>query len=139
MEVGAGLIGMVKKNTKKFCKNTIEKLTNYWPGGSYLVLGSKPMVPRDRTHIAIGYKYNVWKFLSFIVTDNAGNTKTGILYLYKYPDQFTNVAIRPVAIDENYQVVTLILKNMVIYPSVWRIMHYSCYPQFLQLFYIHMH
>ena len=45
MEVGAKLIGMVKTNTKGFLKETIEKLTKDWPGGSYLVLRSKPMVP----------------------------------------------------------------------------------------------
>ena len=28
---------------------------------------------------------------------------------------------------------------MVIYPSVSRIMHYSRYPRFLKLFYIHIH
>ena len=55
------------------------------------------MVPRDRPLISIGYKYNLWKVLYFIVTDNVGSTKTGISYLYKYPDQFTNVSIRPVA------------------------------------------
>ena len=55
------------------------------------------MVPGDMPLIDIGYKYNSQKFIYFIVTDNAGITKTGILYLYKYPDQFTNVAIRPVA------------------------------------------
>ena len=97
MEVGAKLIGMVKTNTKGFCKEKIEKLTNDWPGGSYFVLRSNHMVPRDRPLIAIGYKYNARKVLSFIVTDNAGSTNTGIPYLSKYPDQFTNVAIRPVA------------------------------------------
>ena len=55
------------------------------------------MVPGDRSLIAIGYKYNVWKVIYFIAIDNAGSTKTGIPYLSKYPDQFTNVAIRPVA------------------------------------------
>ena len=58
--------------------DTIEKLTKDWPGGSYLVLRSKPMVPRDRPLIAIGYSYNSRKVLYFIVTDNAGRTKTGI-------------------------------------------------------------
>ena len=53
MELGAELIGMVKTNTKRFCKETIKKLTNDWPGGSYLVLKSKPMVPRDTPLIAI--------------------------------------------------------------------------------------
>ena len=55
------------------------------------------MVPGGRLLIAIGYKYNARKVLSFIVTDNAGSKKTGISYLSKYPDQFTNVSIRPVA------------------------------------------
>ena len=55
------------------------------------------MVPGGRPLIAIGYKYNAQKVISFIVTDNAGITETGITYLSKYPDEFTNVAIRPIA------------------------------------------
>ena len=55
------------------------------------------MVPGGSPIISIGYKYNAWKFLSFIVTDNAGSIQTGLPYLSKYPDQFTNVAICPVA------------------------------------------
>ena len=97
MEWGAELIGMAKTNTKGFCKETIEKLTKDWPGGSYLVLRSKPMIPGGRPLIAIGYKYNARKVIYFIVTENAGSTKTGITYLSKYPDQFTNVSLRPVA------------------------------------------
>ena len=70
MKVGAELISMVKANTKGFCKETIDKLTKNWPGGSYLVLRSNPMVPGDRPLSAIGYKYTAWKVLSFIVIDN---------------------------------------------------------------------
>ena len=55
------------------------------------------MVSGGRPLIDIGYKYNARKVLSFIVTENAGSTNTDIPYLSKYPDQFTNVAIRPVA------------------------------------------
>ena len=44
MEMGAELIGIVNKNTKGLCKETIEKLTKDWPGGSYLLLRSNPMV-----------------------------------------------------------------------------------------------
>ena len=55
------------------------------------------MVPGDRSLSAIVYKYNPRKVLYFIVTDNSGSTKTGIPYLYKYPDQFTDFSIRPVA------------------------------------------
>ena len=80
MEMGAELIGMVKTNTKGFCKETIENLTKYWPVGSYFVLRGKPMVPGDRTLIAISYNYNARNVLSFIVTDNVGSTKTGIPY-----------------------------------------------------------
>ena len=55
------------------------------------------MVPGDRQLIAIGYKYNARKVLSFIVTDNSGSIKTGIPYISKYPEQFNIVAICPVA------------------------------------------
>ena len=55
------------------------------------------MLPGDRPLISIGCKYNARKVISFIVTDNTGSTKTGIPYLSKYPDQFTNAAIHPVA------------------------------------------
>ena len=83
MEVGAEFIGVVNTNTKGLCKETIEKLTKDWPGGSYLVLRSKPMVPGYRPLISIGYKYNMRKILYFIVTDNSGITQTGPPYLSK--------------------------------------------------------
>ena len=78
---------MVKTNIKGFCKDTIEKLTKDWPGGYYLVLRRKTMVPRDRPLIAIGYKYNARKVLSFIVTENAWSTQADLLYLSKYPEK----------------------------------------------------
>ena len=84
-DVNAGMIGMVKTNKKVFCNETIENLTKYRTGGSYLVLRSKPMV---RPLIDIGYKYNTRKVLSFIVTEDSGSTKAGITYLSKYPEQF---------------------------------------------------
>ena len=58
IDVGTDTMGMVKTNTKVFCKETIEKLANYWQGGSYLVLRSNHVVPRVRPIIAIAYKYN---------------------------------------------------------------------------------
>ena len=97
MEVGAELIGMVNKNTKGFCKETIENRTKDWPGGSYLVLRIKPMVPGDMPLIAIVYKYNARKVLSFIFIYNEGITNNVIPCLSKYPEKFTNVAICPVA------------------------------------------
>ena len=61
------------------------------------MLKRKPMVPGGRQIIAIGYKYNAWKVLYFIVTENEGRTQTCINYLSKYPEQFSNIAIHPVA------------------------------------------
>ena len=55
------------------------------------------MLPGGRPLISIGYKYNVQKVLSFIVTDNAGITQVGLPYLSNHLDQFYNVAIHPVA------------------------------------------
>ena len=97
MEFGAWFIGMVKTNNKGLCKETVENLTNYWPGHSNLLLMGKPMVPGGRPIIAIGYKYNAQKVLCFIVTENPGLTHAGLTYLSYYPDHFTNVAICPVA------------------------------------------
>ena len=61
------------------------------------MLRSKPIVPGYRLLIYTGYKYNVRKVLSLTVTDNVGIKKTGIPYLSKYSDQFTNISNRPVA------------------------------------------
>ena len=97
MEVGSKFIGMVKKNTKGFFKDIIDNIKNYWSGGSYLFLRIKLMVPGGMPFIAIGYNYNVWKVIYLIVKDTVGRTQEGFLYLYKYPDQFANVSICPVA------------------------------------------
>ena len=90
---------MVKTNKKGFCKEAIDNITKDWMGGSYLVMRSNPIVPGFNALIYIGYKYNVQKVLSFIVTDYASSTKAYITYLSKYPDQCSNVPILPVALS----------------------------------------
>ena len=67
MYVGSDTIGVVKTNTKGLYKDTIENLTKDCPVNSYLVLRSKPMLPRGRPLIAVGYKYKSRKVLYFIV------------------------------------------------------------------------
>ena len=62
------MIGMVKTNTKGFCRATIELSMKDWHGGSYIVLSSKTMVPGERTLFAIGYNCNSYKILSFVAT-----------------------------------------------------------------------
>ena len=83
MDVGADMIGMVKTNKKAFFTETIDNLKNNWPGGSYLMLKSKTMLPGDSTLIAIGYKYNAWKVVYLIVIEDTGSKKAGINYLSK--------------------------------------------------------
>ena len=68
MDVGAEIIGMVKTNIKGLCKETIDNMAKDWPGGSYLALNRKCMVPRDRLIMTIGYNYNTYKFLYFVST-----------------------------------------------------------------------
>ena len=43
--IGVDFIVMAKTNVKGFCKAKIEVLTKDRPGGSYVVLSSKPVVP----------------------------------------------------------------------------------------------
>ena len=97
MEFCADLIGIVKTKTKVFCKDTIGNLTKELPGCYNLMLSSKPRVPRGRPLISIGYKYNARKVLSYIFIDKIWSTQAGLHYLSKYPDQFFNVSVFPIA------------------------------------------
>ena len=83
--VGVDLVGMVKTNTKGFCKAMIEGLTKDWPDGSYIVLRSKHKVLGERTLLSIGYKYNSWKVLSFVSTAGMVINTLVITYLLMYP------------------------------------------------------
>ena len=96
VSIGVDLIGMVKANTKLFYKATVEGLTNDCLGRSYILLRIEPMVPGARPLLNISYKYNC-RFLSFVAESGEGVTTLGIPYLLKYPDQFSNVSILPVA------------------------------------------
>ena len=91
--IGVDFIGMVKTNTKGFCKAKIEGLTKYWPDGSCTVSRSRHMVPGERRILAIGYKYNYQKVQSFVSTVGAGSTALGIPCLSKYPGKKSNVSI----------------------------------------------
>ena len=55
------------------------------------------MVTGERPLLAIGYKYNSQKVLSFVATAGEGITTLGIPYLSKYTDQCSNISIYPVA------------------------------------------
>ena len=67
-----------------------------WPGGSYLVLKSTPIFPRERPILDIGCKYNSRKVLGFIVTEGAGSTEPGDPYVSCFPEIYYNVSVCPV-------------------------------------------
>ena len=54
MAVGVDYCGLAKINQKGFCLATLENLTKYWPGGSYIVMKSTPRVPGVRPLMTIG-------------------------------------------------------------------------------------
>ena len=61
------------------------------------MLRSKPVMPGGGPLIDIGYKYNTQKVLSFITTADTDSKKSGIPFLFKYPEPYHNVVIHPVA------------------------------------------
>ena len=71
MAEGVDYCEMAKMSHKGFCIATLEKLTKYWLGGSYIVLKIITRVPGGIILMAIGYKYNYKKVLGFIATEGA--------------------------------------------------------------------
>ena len=52
---GVYYCGLVKTIHKGFCLDKLEKLTQDWPGGSYLIMKSTPRVHGDIPLMEIGY------------------------------------------------------------------------------------
>ena len=80
MAAGVDYCGPVKTSHKGFCLATLEKLMKDWPGGSYTVMKSNPIVPGGRPLMEIGYKCNSRRVLGFIATERAGSTEPGDPY-----------------------------------------------------------
>ena len=60
MDVGAEFICLVNNKTKMFCKDNIKNMEKYLPEVYILLPNIKPMVPGDRSLLAIGGNF---KFL----------------------------------------------------------------------------
>ena len=84
------------KPPQKICKNFIDFMTKNCPVGSYIVLKRSYMVTGDTSLIYVGYKYNTHKVLYFVDIQDLWITKSGIFYLYSYPELFSNAYILPV-------------------------------------------
>ena len=95
MNSGVDYFGPVNMSHKGFCLATLENLMNDCPGGSYLVMKSYPIVPGGRPLLPIGYKENYRRVLIFIDNERAGNTEPGDTYLYRFPEIYSNVSVRP--------------------------------------------
>ena len=85
-----------------------------------------------------------WSFLNstywlcFIKIFHVYNTKIHLLPFQSFLDFWPHCYFYS-SIYGNYLVITrFFLQTMLIYPSVWKIMLYSCYPQFSQNIFIHM-
>ena len=84
------LIAAIKTNTTFYPKDEFQTKMKGWPSGSYLVLECKPP-EKGVDLVALGYKYNASKVLTFIMTKNAGSTTPGTNpYHAKFPDKFGN-------------------------------------------------
>ena len=96
MAAGVDYCGTVKTIHKGFCLNTLEKLTNDWLGGSYLVMKITPRFPGGIPLLDIGYKYNYRNILGLISTEGDESNEPGDPYLSSFPDIYSNVSVHPV-------------------------------------------
>ena len=99
-QAGHEFVGPVKTSHKNFPKTQLETLMKEWPGGMSFVLEgvTPPSAPGEPgcQLLAVGYKYNSRKVLSFVCTKDAGPTTNGIAYQAKWTDEYGNVRARPV-------------------------------------------
>jgi Transposase IS4 len=93
-EMGIEFGGPVKTNHKGFPKTDIEEKMKHWPSGSQLVM--ECTMPTGVKLIAVGYKYNSKKVLSFVFTANCGLTLPGVPYVARFNDRYGNVVHRDV-------------------------------------------
>ena len=90
----AHYIGIVKTGFATFPKLFLEEKMKEWPGGSHLVMESQH--PDGFQLLAIGYKYNSKKVVSFVATKGCGDTEAGIPYEARWKDDNGNTVVRDV-------------------------------------------
>ena len=61
------------------------------PGGVHIVL--EGVHPNGQKLVAVGYRYSSRKTLMFIMSDKAGNTKSGDPYEMKFVDDCNNLGM----------------------------------------------
>jgi hypothetical protein len=93
-KLGHEFCGPVKTSHSLFPKTELEEKLKRWPGGTYLVM--KATTSDGVELLAIGYKYNSTKVLTFIATTESGSTVPGTPYRARFVDDFDNLLSRPV-------------------------------------------
>ena len=89
------VICAIKTNTGWFPHEQLQKEMEGYPSGAYLVMEYKaPGTNVDL--VAIGYKYNSRKTLTFAMSKNAETTEPGYPYIARFPDEHGNVRERRV-------------------------------------------
>ena len=86
-ELGVNFIGVVKNNSKRYCKTFLTQTMEKWPGGSHLLLQTD--IDGVRLY-ALGYKYCKKKVMCFIFNEGAGHTEPGQPYIAKWTDKNGN-------------------------------------------------
>ena len=66
-----------------------------WPAGSHLVMETKTV--NNIGLLAIGYKYNQRKVLSFLATKGVGHTEPGKAYKARWKDEHNNTQLREIS------------------------------------------
>lgn len=91
--MGRGFVGAVKTAHAGFPKKYIENVLGPLHAGSRIVLEA---ICDGEPLLAIGYKYNRRKVLSFVATKGAGVTTDGEPYLQRWADEHGNVITRAI-------------------------------------------
>jgi hypothetical protein len=103
---GHEFVGPVKTSSKNFPKGALESKMAGWSGGMSMVM--EGVTASGVKLLAIGYKYNLRKVLSFVATRGAGSTTPGNPYRAKFADGWGNVMTRlvprPDVISQYFQI-----------------------------------
>ena len=102
---GVDFVGPVKTATRLFPIKELQDILEKWPGGTSIVLEGQG--PKETPLLAIGYKYNSRKCLTFVATRDSGSTENGKPYLARFNDEHQNVKLRaverPAILSEYFQ------------------------------------
>ena len=94
VDFGHEFVGPVKTAHSLFPKDELESTMKDWPGGTHLIMEGTS--PSNNELLAIGYKYNSKKVLSFVATKDAGSTLPGDPYRARFVGDDKNVRARRV-------------------------------------------